>query len=140
MDISGVGYELTPKSTASRKLPKQFFSEIAAAVLDGDTGELLEYRHLMKNPKYKKIWGNSFGNEVGRLAQGMPGRISKEKATNTMFFITQDEIPPDRRRYVTYARVVCNYRDQKKKKEKRRITMGGDKTNCPFDFGTPTTT
>ena len=55
MDISGVGYELTPKSTASRKFPKRFFSEIAAAVLDGDTGELLEHRHLMKNPKYKEI-------------------------------------------------------------------------------------
>ena len=118
-DISGVGYELTPKSTASRKFPEQFFSEIAAAVLDGDTGELLEYRHLMKNPKYKAIWGNSFRNEVGRLAQGMPGRISKEKATNTMFFIAQDDIPPDRRRDVTYAKVVCNYRDQKKEKERR---------------------
>ena len=77
-----------------RRFPKRFFSEIAAAVLDGDTGELLEYRHLMKNTKYKEIWGKSFGNEVGRLAQGMPGRISKEKATNTMFFIAQNEIPP----------------------------------------------
>ena len=68
MDISGVGCEMSPKSTASRKFPKQFFSKIAAVVLDGDTGELLEYRHLMKNPKYKEIWGKSFGNEVGRLA------------------------------------------------------------------------
>ena len=92
----------------------------------------------MKNPKYKEIWGNSSGNEVGRLAQGMPGRISKEKATNTMFFIAQDEIPPDRRRDVEYTRVVCNYRDQKKEKERTRITMGGDRTNCPFDCGTPT--
>ena len=97
MDISGVGYEMSPKSTASRQFPKQFFSEITAAVLDGDTGKLLEYRHLMKTPKYKEIWGNSFGNEVGRLAQGMPGRISKEKATNTIFFIAQNEIPSDRR-------------------------------------------
>ena len=55
MDIFGVGYMLTPKSTASRKFPKKFFSEMAAAVLDGNTGELLEYRHLMKNPKYKEI-------------------------------------------------------------------------------------
>ena len=75
IDTSGVGYKLTPKSTASRKFPKRFFSEIAAAVLDGDNGKLLEYRHLMKTPKFKEIWVNSFGNEVGRLAQGMPGRI-----------------------------------------------------------------
>ena len=94
--ISGTGYLLTPRSTASRKFPKKFLSKMAAAVLDDDTGELMEYQHLMKNPKYKKIWGNSFGNEVGRLAQGMLGRISEEKGTNTMFFVKQDEIPQDR--------------------------------------------
>ena len=55
-----------------------------------------------------------------------------------MFFIAQNEIPQDRRRDVTYARVVCNYRDQMKDKERTRITMGGDRTNCPFDCGTPT--
>ena len=55
MDISGVGYKLTPKITASRNFSKQFFTKMAAAVLDGDTGELLEYRHLMKTPKYKEI-------------------------------------------------------------------------------------
>ena len=60
MDISEVGYELTPKSTASRKFPKQFYSEIVAAVLDGDNGKLLEYRQLMKNPKFKAIWGDFF--------------------------------------------------------------------------------
>ena len=68
----------------------------------------------------------------------MPGRISKEKATNTMFFIKQNEIPRDRQRDVTYARIVCNYRDQKKEKERTRITMGGDRINCHFDRGTPT--
>ena len=51
LDISVTGYLLTPNSTASRKFHKQFFSEMAAAILDGDTGKLLEYRHLMKNPK-----------------------------------------------------------------------------------------
>ena len=43
-------------------------------MLDEKTGELLEYRHLIKRPKHKKTWGYSFGNEIGRLAQGMPGR------------------------------------------------------------------
>ena len=42
------------------------------------------YRHL-KRPKYKKIWGNSFGNKIGRLAQGMPNRV---QGTNTMFSYT----------------------------------------------------
>ena len=43
LDISGTGYLLTPRSTASQKFPKKMFSEMAAAVLDGDTGELMEY-------------------------------------------------------------------------------------------------
>ena len=60
---------------------------MANAVLDSDSGKLLEYRHLTKHPKYNAIYGNSSGNEVGRITQGIPGRISKEKATNTMFFI-----------------------------------------------------
>ena len=36
-----------------------------------------------------------------------------------------------------YALTVCNYRDQKKEKERTRFTMGGDRTNCPFDCRTP---
>ena len=75
LNISGTGYLTTPRSAASRKFPKKMFSKMAVAVLDGDTGKLMEYRHLMKNPKYKKIWGRSFRNEVGRLAQGMLGKL-----------------------------------------------------------------
>ena len=111
---------------------------MAAAVLDGDTGELLEYQHLAKTPKYKDIWENSFGNETGRLAQDMPGRISKKKATNTTSFIKHNETPSKSRRDVTYTHTVCNYCDQKKKKERTCITMGGDRTNFPFECGTPT--
>ena len=32
-------------------------------------------RHLLKNPKYRELWGESYGNELGRLAQEIPGRI-----------------------------------------------------------------
>ena len=39
---------------------------------------------------------------------------------------------------MTYAQIVSNYRDYKKEKERTRITMGGDRTNFPFDCGTPT--
>ena len=60
LDILGTGAMLTPQSTKSRKFPSKFFTKIANAVLDGDTSELLEYRYLMKHPKYKAIWGESF--------------------------------------------------------------------------------
>ena len=79
--------------------------------MDEDTGDLLEYRHLVKHPKHKKVWGGAFGKEVGRLAQGFSGIF---EGTNTLNFIFKHEIPSDRFKDVTYARIVCNYRPEKK--------------------------
>jgi hypothetical protein len=45
------------KQAASRKYPK----EVLAAVLNHDTGELMEYRHLIAEPKYRKIWKPAYG-------------------------------------------------------------------------------
>ena len=39
----------------------------ANAIIDTDTGQALEYRYLIKNPKYKQVWYNSMSNEIGRL-------------------------------------------------------------------------
>jgi hypothetical protein len=48
----------------------------------GENGELLKYRHLIANPKTRATWTHLYGNELGRLAQGMPGRA---KGTDTFF-------------------------------------------------------
>ena len=133
--IAGTHVPFSAQQAARRQFPLQFLAELAYAVLDGDTGELLEYRHLIKNPKYRKEWGYSFGNEIGRLAQGMPGRT---EGTDTIQFIFKHEIPPDRWRDVTYARICCNVRPQKTEKNRTRITVGGDRINYPYDCGTPT--
>jgi hypothetical protein len=61
------------------------------AVLDMTTGELLEMRHLLVNPKYKELWGKSYTKELGRLAQGVPGVTG----TGTIIFIRRDEVPLD---------------------------------------------
>ena len=61
------------------------------AVLNKDTGELMEMRHLLKNPKYSELWGKSYTKELGRLAQGIPGT----KGTDTIVFIKYDDIPLD---------------------------------------------
>ena len=74
--------------------------DIAGAVLDRSTGELLEYWHLRINPKYRKVWGKSFGDEIGRLAQGMPNQVD---GTDTMFFIDENKIPQNRQRDVKYG-------------------------------------
>ena len=44
-------------------------------VMDSDTGNILNYRQLMQNPKNKNIWSTSSANEFGRLANGVGGRI-----------------------------------------------------------------
>ena len=46
-DLSGSGGAITAKSAASRKFPMQFLCDYANAVLYGETGELLEYQHLI---------------------------------------------------------------------------------------------
>jgi hypothetical protein len=61
----------------------QFLCDFAYAVLDNETGDLLEYRHLLKHPKYKDAWSQSFGKEIRRLAT----------VTETIAFLTKQEIP-----------------------------------------------
>jgi len=56
------------KQAAARKYPLAFMCEWAQAVLDNDTGDLLKYRQLIKNPKYKEVWSRSFAKEIRRLA------------------------------------------------------------------------
>ena len=63
----------------------KMFCELAGAVLDGETGDLLEYRHLVKHPNNKKIWGGAFGKEVDCLSQGLPSIV---KGTNKMSHMT----------------------------------------------------
>ena len=55
---------IDPRAAASRKYPIQMLCDLAGAVLDEDTGDLLEYRHLVKHPKYREDWGKAHGKEV----------------------------------------------------------------------------
>ena len=96
---------------------------------------MLEYHHLTKHPKYKEIWKCSFRNEIGWLAQGMPGQV---KGANTMFFITKDDVPQNRFRDVTYRQIIHDYWEGKMEPNRTRLTIGGNKINCPRDCGMPT--
>jgi hypothetical protein len=44
--------KLTPNRLSGRQFPMQFLCEVAGAVMNEDTGDMLEYRHLVKIPKY----------------------------------------------------------------------------------------
>jgi hypothetical protein len=65
----------------------------------------------------------------------MPGRVD---GTNTIFFIHKNEIPLDRRKDVTYDRIVCTVRPEKDDPNRTRLTVGGNLINYPGDCGTPT--
>ena len=80
----------TPKALSQRRFPIAMTNAVINAVLDEDTGKLMKYRRLMKNPKYRPLYRNSYAKELGRLAQGMPGLAD---GTNTIFFIPKKGCP-----------------------------------------------
>ena len=106
MKIPGYTTPSSPEQAASWTFPLQFLCDLAYAVLDDDTGNLLEYRHLIKHPKYKDTWSNSFRKEIRRLAT----------MTETIFFINKTDIPQDRKGDITYGQIVCVYREGKQDK------------------------
>jgi hypothetical protein len=96
------------------------------------TGKEIQYTALMKDPQLQQLWTRGFGNECGRLFQGIQG-IS---GTNTYFFIKRTYIPKDRK--ITYGKIVCDYKPHKKEKERVRLTVGGDRLNYSGDVSTTT--
>eukprot|EP00804_Cyclotella_cryptica_P005837 CCRYP_000123-RA/>CCRYP_000123-RA protein AED:0.35 eAED:0.34 QI:0/0/0/1/0/0/3/0/533 len=96
---------------------------------------LLEYRALLRHPKYSDAWNLSAANEFDRLAQGKTGRV---KGTNTIAFISKTDVPHDRFKDVTYIKFVCQVRTEKREQNRTRATPGGNLINYPDDVGTPT--
>jgi hypothetical protein len=70
--LTGTTYAVTLKQMAQCKLPMKRLCKKANSVM-GVNGELLEYRHLIANKTTRSTWQHSYGNKIGRLAQGMPG-------------------------------------------------------------------
>jgi len=102
-------FEIAAKQLSSRRIPMTWLCEMANSVL-GEKGKLLKYRHLIGNLKTKALWAHSYGNEIGRLAQGMPGR---NKGTNIIFIIRRDQVPRDRIKDRTYGLITCLVRPEK---------------------------
>jgi hypothetical protein len=92
----------------------------ANAVIHPVTGKEMEYMALMKDPNLQPLWTRGFGNKCRRLFQG----IRDIPGANTCFFIKLTNIPKDIK--ITYGKIVCNYKPNKKEKERVRLTVGGD--------------
>ena len=84
---------------------------IALLVLNQHSGNLEEYPALTKGDD-KEIWYEAYGNDLCRLAQGMPGRKHRtDVGTNTIRFISKSEVPANKR--VTYGKKECSIRPHK---------------------------
>jgi len=74
-----------------------------------------------------------FGNEIGTLEQGIPGRVD---GTDTMFFVHKNQVPSHRWKDTIYGRIVRDIREHKKEKHQTRLMVAGDRINYPGDCGT----
>ena len=65
----------------------------ANAVVDPDTGEILQYKDLIKvkEQKTRYFWKNELSKEFGRLTDGFPGK--GKKGMNTIRFVARNNIP-----------------------------------------------
>ncbi len=111
-------------------------SKKAQLIHDTETNTYLNYRQLLRHPKFKDLWAKSAANEFGRLTQGLKdGRV---KRTDTIKFICKDKVPDERMKDVMYRSFSCDFKPNKEEKERTRLTAGGDRINYPDDCDTPT--
>jgi hypothetical protein len=104
----------------------------ANATVHPVTGKEMEYTALMKDPLLQPLWTRGFGNECGRLFQG----IRVIPGTDTCFFIKLTIIPKDSK--ITYGKIVSDYKPHKTEKERVRLTVGGDRLDYSGDVATST--
>jgi hypothetical protein len=104
----------------------------ANAVVHPITGKEMEYMALMKDPHLQQLWTRGFGNQCGRLFQG----IRDIPGADTCFLIKLTNILKDRK--ITYGKIVCDYKPHKIEKEWVRLTVGGDKLDYSGDVATST--
>jgi hypothetical protein len=102
------------------------------AVVHSVTGKEMEYTAFMKDSNLQPLWKHGFGNELGRLFQG----IDDIPGTDTCFFVELTNIQKERK--ITHGKILCDYRPQKVEKERVRLTVGGDMLDYTGDVATST--
>ncbi len=131
---AGTTFTVMPKQMSQCKLPIKWLCKMANSVM-GVNGELLEYRHLIANQTTRAKCQHLYGNKIGCLVQGMPGRNT---GTNTIIFIKKNQVPQNRAKDVTYRLITCLIRAEKiDEPNQTRLVVGGTRVHYPGDAGTP---
>ena len=88
--------------------------QVANVVVHPVTQETItKYKKLIKDPLLRKTWMEVMAKELGRLSQ----EWKDTKGTNRIELMDLDEIVNiPKGKVVTYARIVVDYRPQKKTK------------------------
>jgi hypothetical protein len=102
------------------------------AIIDNETGDMLEYRHLVKKESTRALWETSFAKEIGRLFQG----IRHLKGTDTCFFICKEQVLLDKR--PTYGPICCIFWPQKEEQHCTCLAVGGNHIVYPDNKAMPT--
>jgi hypothetical protein len=122
-------FSLATQSTCCRSYnptsPLALSPEMVNAVICPESGKSLKHQELITKLKYKHNWMRSTVNEINRLYN-----------TNTIQFIRRSAIPKGRK--VTYGSFVVDIKDHKEKRERTRLTFGGDQIEYPGDKSTRT--
>ena len=133
---------VSSRAAASRTYSVAILHKWPLPILDKATGQSLKYLQLRKHPAFHKIWNESYSNELSRICQGnstSPNGLGKRvKGANTSFLIRFEDIPADRRKEITYTKVVCKFCPEKTDPNRTRITIGGNRICFPGNVGTPT--
>ena len=108
----------------------------AQPIYNKETNMYLNYRQLLRHPKYSKAWNISAANKFGRLTQGL--KDGHMKGTDMIRFIRKDQVPANRIKDVTYGSFNRDKKPNKEEKECTRLTVGGGRINYPNDCVTPT--
>ena len=99
----------------------------ANAVIDEETGEVMNLKKLLKHPKYMETWTKAASNEYGRLFQGC-GRnkdgSQRIVGTNACHWIEKSQVPKGKT--ATYNREVADIRPEKADPNRVRFTAGGN--------------
>jgi hypothetical protein len=118
---------------------KQEYKYRADAVINEETGKSMEYKDLLKDPKYREEWSRAAANEFGRLFNGVGKNADGTQrvvGTNTCHWIKRSQVP--RGKKVNYARTVVAIRTEKAEQKRVRITVGGDRLDYPGETSTDT--
>ena len=135
LTVNNSNRQLKPYNLSWRNILLQVLCYMDKVVLDDDTGDLLEYQHLICWTHFQEAWGRLYGNELVQLAQGMPSWVNGK---NIIVFIHKQSTPSDQFKDVTYKKIVYDYKENKGEHNQTQLTVGDDRIYYPGDCVTLT--